>query len=263
MLCVGIGGGGDAVGALVMADLAGRFGVEAIVGGLTWERRVVDPIPGARALDELDGLGERLSPAVALATAQTTGPGGFLFAESRLAGLLGEPVVLVDPNPGPAAVAASIDEACDRLGCDRVALFDVGGDVLAEGHEENLGSPLADAVLLAAAAHLRTPAIGAIWGAGCDGELTIDEVLARVAALAAAGDLLGTWGPPPAALDPVARAVETVPTEASAQALAAARGATGEAPIRGGRRTVALTPVAGLIFLFDPVGALRSAAPLA
>lgn len=263
MLCVGIGGGGDVAGALAVADLAERFGAGAIVGGLTWERRVIDPIPGARTLDELDGLAERLNDAVGLAGPDTTGPGGFRFAESHLAGLLGEPVVLVDPNPGPAALAAALDDACVQLECDRIALVDVGGDVLAEGHEAGLGSPLADAIVLAAAAHLRTPSIGAIWGTGCDGELTIDEVLARVSALAAAGDLLGTWGPPPAALDRVAAAVEVVPTEASAQALAAARGATGSATIRGGRRTVQLGPVPGLVFCFDPVGALASAAPLA
>jgi len=36
-----------------------------------------------------------------------------------------------------------------------VVLLDVGGDVLAHGHEPGLGSPLCDAVLLAAAARLQ------------------------------------------------------------------------------------------------------------
>lgn len=259
---MGIGGGGDVVGALVAADLAARFGAGAIVGGLTWERRVIDPIPGARRLDELAGA-EPLNDAVALAGPETTGPGGFTFAEAHLAGALGEPVVLVDPNPGPARLAAALDDACRQLGCDRLALVDVGGDVLARGHEAGLGSPLADAVLLATAAHLQTPALGAIWGTACDGELTEDEVLARVAALAAAGDLLGTWGPPPDALERLEAAVRAVPTEASALALDCARGHTGTVSIRGGRTSVPLGPVGGLLFCFDPLGALRSAAPLA
>jgi hypothetical protein len=177
--------------------------------------------------------------------------------------VLGEPVVLVDPHPGPRRVAAALDHACERLGCDRIALVDVGGDVLARGDEPGLGSPLADAVLLACGAHLRTPAIAAIWGAGCDGELTVDEVLDRVAHLAAAGDLLGAWGPPPDALDRLEPAVRAVPTEASALALDCARGQTGTASIRGGRRSVPLGPVGGLLLCFDPPGALRSAAPLA
>lgn len=262
MLCVGIGGGGDVVGALVAADLAERFGAGAVVGGLTWERRVIDPIPGARRLDELTGA-RPLNEAVALAGPETTGPGGFTFAEAHLAGVLGEPVVLVDPNPGPVALAAALDDACAQLECDRLALVDVGGDVLARGHEAGLGSPLADAVLLAASAHLRTPAIGGIWGTACDGELTTDEVLGRIAALAAAGDLLGTWGPPPEALERLETAVRAVPTEASALALDCARGHTGTVSIRDGRKSVPLGPVGGLLFVFDPVGAMRSAAPLA
>jgi hypothetical protein len=262
VLCVGIGGGGDVVGALVAADAAERFGASARVGGLTWERRVIDPIPGARTIDELDGA-EALNAAVALAGPDTTGPGGFSFAEAHLAGVLGEPTVLVDPNPGPAGVAAALDDACEKLGCDRIALVDVGGDVLAHGDEPGLGSPLADAVMLATAAHLRTPAIGGIWGAACDGELTLDEVQARISALAAAGALLGAWGPPPALVERLEAAVRAVPTEASAQALACVRGSTGTGTIRNGTRTVPLGPVGALLFLFDPLGAMRSAAPLA
>jgi hypothetical protein len=262
VLSVGIGGGGDVVGALVVADLAERFGAESVVGGLTWERRVIDPLPGPRRLSEL-AHAEPLNEAVALAGPRTSGPGGFLFAESHLAGLLGEPVVLVDPWPGPQRIAAALDDAAARLGCDLIALVDVGGDVLAHGHEPGLGSPLADAVLLAAAAHLRTPCVGALWGAGCDGELTLDEVLERVAELAAGGALIGTWGTPPEAFARLEAAVAVVPTEASAAALQCARGAWGEGTIRQGRRTVPLNPVGGLTFVFDPVAALACAVPLA
>ncbi|MCW2968796.1 MAG: hypothetical protein JWM71_2568, partial [Solirubrobacteraceae bacterium] len=41
------------------------------------------------------------------------------------------------------------------------------------------------------------------------------------------------------------------------------RGETGRVPIRDGRRHVELTPLAGLLFLFDCDAALRSAARLA
>ncbi|UGS37703.1 hypothetical protein DSM104329_04124 [Capillimicrobium parvum] len=250
------------MGALVVADLAERFGASAVVGGLTWERRVVDPLPGPRRLDEITGA-EPLNDAVALASPETSGPGGFRFAESHLAGVLGERTVLVDPHPGPAGVAAALDDACVQLGCDLVALVDVGGDVLAHGHEPGLGSPLADSLLLAAAAHLRTPTTGAVWGAACDGELTLEEVLERLAELAAGGALTGVWGTPPDLLDRLDAAVAAVPTEASAQAVACARGATGPAPIRDGRRTVPRSPVGALTFIFDPQRALEVAVPMA
>jgi hypothetical protein len=245
-----------------VADLAQRLGASAVVGGLTWERRVVDPLPGPRRLDEIADA-EPINDAVAWASAATTGPGGFRFGESHLAAVLGERTILVDPHPGPAGVAAALDDAAHQLGCDLIALVDVGGDVLAHGHEPGLSSPLADSVLLAAAGHLRTPAVAAVWGAACDGELTLDEVLERVAEVAAGGALMGTWGTPPDLLDRLDAAIAAVPTEASAAAAACARGATGRMAIRNGARHVPLGPVGGLTFVLDPAAALRCAVPMA
>ncbi|HWH95952.1 MAG TPA: DUF1152 domain-containing protein [Baekduia sp.] len=262
VLVVGIGGGGDVVGALAVAEAARALGTEAVVGGLTWERRPVDPLPGPRRLDEIASA-RPLHEAVAFATPTTIGPGGFRFCESDMAAFLGEPVVLVDPNPGPAVVAAGLDAAAAHLGCDIVVLLDVGGDVLAHGDEPGLASPLADATLLAAAPAMTTPTLGAVFGTGCDGELTPDEVLERLAEVTAAGGDLGDLPLPPPALDRVEAALACVTTEASAMAIRCARGETGRAEIRGGRRTVALTAAGGRILCFDPAVAIRSAARLA
>jgi hypothetical protein len=262
VLAVGIGGGGDVVGALAVADLARDAGLTARVGGVTWERRPIDPLPGPRRLDEVEDA-QPLADGVVLAGPDTRGPGGFLFAESNMARVLGEPVVLVDPNVGPVRIAAALDAAAEALGCDLVALVDVGGDVLGHGHEATLASPLCDAVLLAAAAHMRTRAIGAIFGPGCDGELKPVEVLERVAEVARAGGLLGAWGLTPRATERLQAAVDEVPTEASAQALRCARGEYGPSAIRDGRRAVDLSPVGAVTFFFDPAAAMASAARLA
>jgi hypothetical protein len=262
VLAVGIGGGGDVVGALAVAQLVRLLGTEAVVGGLTWERRPIDPGPGPRRIDELEDA-HRIDAATALAQPGTTGPGGFHFAESHMARHLGEPVLLLDPGGGPAAVAAGLINAAAELGCDVVVLLDVGGDVLAHGHEAGLASPLADAVCLAAAPALAAAGLQpmlALFGAGCDGELTPAEVLERIAEVARAGGQLGTWGPGPAELAALEAAVAEVPTEASAMALRCARGEIGTTTIRAGRRSVELTPAGGLVFFFDPVVALRSAA---
>jgi hypothetical protein len=262
VLAVGIGGGGDVVGALAAAELARLLGTPAVVGGLTWERRPVDPLPGPRRIDELRGA-RRLNGAAALAGPDTTGPGGFLFAESHVARHLGEPTLLLDPSGGPAAVAAGLGGAARELGCDVVALVDVGGDVLAHGDEPGLASPLADAVCLAAAPALAGAGLTvllAVFGAGCDGELTPDEVLERVAEVASAGGHLGTWGPGRDELARLEAAAAEVPTEASAMALRCARGATGRATIRRGRRTVVLSPAGGLLFWLDPAFALTGTA---
>ena len=46
-------------------------------------------------------------------------------------------------------------------------------------------------------------------------------------------------------------------------AVRCARGERGRFPIRGGRRSVELTPLGALTFFFDPVAAANSAIPLA
>jgi hypothetical protein len=203
---------------------------------------------------------------VALAGPAAAGPGGFRFAEGRMAELLGEPTVLVDPGGGPAAVATGLADAAGRLGCDLVVLLDVGGDVLAHGDEPGLASPLADAVMLAAAPGLASAGVGvlgAVFGAGCDGELTPSEVLGRLQEVEAAGGSRGDSALDEQTLEHLARAVRAVPTEASAMALRCALGEVGVTAIRGGRRTVRLTREGGRVFFFDPATAMASAARLA
>lgn len=265
VLSIGIGGGGDVVGALATALHARRLGAEAIVGGITWERRPIDPIPGPRRLDEVVAA-RRLNDAVAIAGPETGGPGDVLFAESHMAAHLGDRTVLVDPNPGPAAVAAGLADACAQLGCDALALVDVGGDVLAHGDEPGLASPLADAIMLAAARHLRDSdlrVVAAVFGAGCDGELTPPEVLERIAEVAKAGGWLATAGLGSQDAGRLEAAIERVPTEASAMAVRCARGGMGRTTIRRGRRTVELSPVGALTFYLDPHVAMDTAARLA
>ncbi len=193
MLCVGAGGGGDVVGALAVAEHARALGTPSVLGGVSWERLPIDPLPGPRGLSELEGVQE-LNGATALAGPDARGPGGFAFAEARMAGVLGDATLLVDPNPGAAAVAAGFADAAARLECDLLVLVDVGGDALAGGHEPGLASPLCDAVLLAAgtlAADAGLATLAAVVGPGCDGELTHGELLLALADVAAAGGLLG------------------------------------------------------------------------
>jgi hypothetical protein len=239
-----------------------------VVGGVTWERRPIDPQPGPRAQAEIEGACELACGVLLAGPGTRVAGGGPMFAESHMARFLGEETVLVDPWPGPAAMASSLERAMATLEADLLVLVDVGGDALAHGDEPGLASPLCDAVLLAAGARLLAeraapPVLGAVFGPGCDGELTLDEVMARVAEVAAAGGFAGARGITPAIAERLEAAVEQVPTEASAQALRCFRGETGTASIRAGRRSVELSPVGALSFYFDVGAALRSAARLA
>jgi hypothetical protein len=120
--------------------------------------------------------------------------------------------------------------------------------------------------MLSALAHLEhagVKTLGAVFGPCCDGELTIDELLGRIAALAASGSLVGVAGMSPDVTDELEKVVLQVPTEASAQAIRCARGEIGVTTIRRGRREVVLSPIGALTFYFEAAGAVENAAPLA
>ena len=262
-----MGGGGDVVGALATAEPARLYdGADPVLGGLTWERRPFDPVPGPRAVSEITGA-EELASGVLLAGPETRlRDREVVFAESRMADFLGQPTVLIDINAGPSAVAAGLAEAVDALKCDLMVLVDVGGDVIAHGDEPGLRSPLADAVMLAAGGRLSTsgqPVLLGIFGIGCDAELTPDEVLAQLARVAEAGGLCGARGLTGPVAERMEASMELVSTEASAQAVRAFRGASGTSTIRGGTRTFELSPIAAMPFYLDVDITINSAGRLA
>lgn len=272
-LVLGIGGGGDVVGALAVARMCESLGTPFVLGGVAWERMPIDPHPGPRPLSEIRG-GRPLGDAAVLAGPETATPEGVAFCEARMAAHLGAETMLVDVTGGTAGAAAGIAAAVSELGCDLLVCVDVGGDVLARGDEPGLASPLCDAVMTAAALRVaageniaggdhRVKPLLAVIGPGCDGELTAAEVLERVAALAQAGAWLGAWGLTPETVAELDAAAARVPTEASLQVVRCARGEVGRAEIRRGRRHVELGPVGALTFVFDPLAAPPEALPLA
>lgn len=266
-LVIGMGGGGDVVGALATAELARIYdGADPVLGGLSWERRPVDPMPGPRRADEIVDMTE-LAPAVMLAGPRTrVRDREVYFAESRMAEFLGRETVLIDIHPGPAVVADGLIDAAGTLGCDLVVLIDVGGDVLAQGDEPGLRSPLCDAMMLAVAGLIGArgvPVLAGVFGIGCDAELTPAEVLALLGAVAAEGGLCGARGLTEPVAERLEGAIELVPTEASAQAVRSFRGASGQVAIRGGARSVELTQAASVTFYLDVDATIRAGGKLA
>jgi hypothetical protein len=266
-LVIGMGGGGDVVGALATAEFTRVYDdAEPVLGGLSWERRPIDPLPGPRSEHEIEGA-SAIAPGVMLAGAQTrVRDREVAFAESLMAEFLDEPTVLIDPQVGVAAIAEGLERAAAELGCDLIVFVDVGGDVVAQGDEPGLRSPLCDAIMLAAATRLARsgqPVLLAIFGVGCDAELTPEEVLARIALVAARGGLCGARGLTDVVAERLEQAVTRVPTEASAQAVNAFRGAAGPVSIRGGARTFELSSLAAVTFYLDAEVAFEAAGPLA
>jgi hypothetical protein len=249
---LGIGGGGDVVGSLALARRCEELGTPFVLGGVAWERMPIDPHPGPRPSEQIvDGgaLGDR----AVLAGPNTSTPQGTRFSEAHVAAHLGGQTVLIDVSRGAVGAAQGIRAVTSKLDCDLAVYVDVGGDAIAVGDEPGLASPLCDAVMLGAGLSLadELPGVLAVLGPGCDGELTPAEVLERVAALARADAWVGTWSVTRPIADELEDAARVSGTEASLQVVRCARGETGVAVIRGGRRHVMLGPTGALAFLFD------------
>ncbi|HEY7166423.1 MAG TPA: DUF1152 domain-containing protein [Candidatus Binatia bacterium] len=262
-LVIGVGGGGDVVGALATARMLEFCGIEFMLGGLSWERYVLDPVPGPRSLDEVENA-RALHRYVWMANGQTRTKTGVYFAESKMAAIRETEVLLVDINGGVTGVVDGLEKALDVFGIDLLVGLDVGGDSLARGDEAGLRSPLADSVTLAAYAELEKRGRRTLWGVfgyGSDGELTVEELEVRLSRLAAEGALLGAWGLTSKIAAELERAIETVPTEASAIPVECFRGASGERKIRGGQRSVKLTPLTTLTFFISTIKLFETLSP--
>lgn len=253
-LVIGVGGGGDVVGALATARFLEFLGLQFTLGGLSWERNVYDPVPGPRKLNEVRNVAP-LHPFAWMANRDSQTNTGVMFAESRMAAAIGRDVLLVDINGGVKGVVDGLEAAIEHLKTDWLVGIDVGGDSLAQGDEPGLRSPLADSIMLAALAELERRGRRTVWGVfgyGSDGELTADEIEAALSKLGAAGGLLGAWGLTPKIAAELHEVVKTVPTEASAIPLECFRGASGTRKIRGGSRNLKLTPLTTLTFFMSP-----------
>jgi hypothetical protein len=252
-LVIGVGGGGDVVGALATARFLEFCGLKFVLGGLSWERFVFDPVPGPRLLNEVENV-RALHPRVWMANPKSQTNTGVFFAESRMAALHGQEVLLVDINGGVNGVVEGLEVAIKQLKTDLLVGIDVGGDSLAHGDEPGLRSPLADSVMLAAYAELEKRGYRTLWavfGYGSDGELNVDEIERALSQLAKAGAWLGTCSLTPKIAVELEEAIKTVPTEASAIPVQCFYGAWGETTIRTDQRTVKLTPLTALIFFMS------------
>ena len=265
VLVFGLGGGGDVVGALYLYERVRRLGGSPLLGAVVWERYQVDPYPGPIPLESMVDV-EPISDSAALVTGSSY---ALRFGRRlrpqivRAAELLGERALFIDLSKGSEGVRRALEAAAEELGVEVAIGVDVGGDVLALGCEEELWSPLADSVALAglhAAGGVERALV--VHGPGADGELSTELVLSYVADVARRGGLVGVYGLTEAEAELLERAVKVVETEASLMPLLAFRGERGRRSMRGGTRSVNLTPVLATSYLLD-VDVVYERSPLA
>ncbi|MGW2210296.1 DUF1152 domain-containing protein [Streptomyces sp. NPDC001781] len=252
-LIVAAGGGGDAVAAAMLH--AALYGDEDQVVILTyaWDRLLIDPLPGPRGADSFTGL-EPVTQSVwsVPAEARPIAPAGSTLP--RLAAELPHTLALLDPQHGAEGITRQLEELVSHLAPTSIDLLDVGGDILAQGDEPTLKSPLADALTLAACCQVNAPIRLLVAGPGLDGEISPD-------------DLRPLFGTPVHTF--TTKDVETIggilewhPSEATAMLAATARGARGICEVRDAGLSVALTnegPTVHEVDLDDAVGRNRLA----
>ncbi|MEM4576197.1 MAG: DUF1152 domain-containing protein [Candidatus Nezhaarchaeales archaeon] len=251
-LFIALGGGGDVASASMLALAARRLGLKAYVASVVWERFSIDPVPGPVRMSEIVNA-KKIGDHAMFVTEESKALRGdrvVAFQAANASRALGEPIGVVDIASGYIGVRRGIEELTSYLGCDVVVGVDVGGDVLATGFEEELWSPLADFIGLAAIKDLK--GVLAVHAPGSDGELTPRYILKRIALVAAHGGYLGARGITPEDVENLDKLLRHVESEASRVTLMAARGAYGQVKIRRGSRKVQITPLSTITFFLKP-----------
>jgi hypothetical protein len=235
-LLVAAGGGGDAIAAVMVARMLGVGERRLHVATFSWDRLMVDPLPGPRGREWFTGLqpvGGRNFQVTAGSAIRA--PAGSLLP--HLAAELPATLYLLDASEGAAGLGAQLQELAATLRADRALIVDSGGDILATGREAGLRSPLGDSLVLAAAADLECEVQVLVAGLGLDGELPEDVLLQRRARLG--GTVAGRVSAEEA------RVYQPLfgwhPSEATGLLCAAALGARGWVETRGAGLPVRLT----------------------
>lgn len=235
-LYIAAGGGGDALGVLLVHPLLDKENGVPLIATYAWERLRVDPVPGPRGISGFANLGTVAShPIEVLASSDTVPPGRSTLP--RLAADTRARLFILDPWDGALGMSRQLDLLVRHLDVDHVVALDVGGDAVAKGDETDLLSPLADSLAIAACRHLTVPVQVVVAGPGVDGELNEHTVFENLEALCAVS--CGCVGPREVAL--IRSVLTWHPSEATAVLATAALGIRGTVEIRRRSITVTLT----------------------
>jgi hypothetical protein len=245
-LLIGAGGGGDALAALLVHHaLDGPEDGQAFVASFSWDRFILDPRPGPRVPGDFHGLRQmtgqnwEVTPDSKLVEGRSSLALLARYTEARF--------VLLDPTNGVRGLRDQLTGLAQAVDADRVTLVDVGGDIIAQGDEPELLSPLADSMTLAALDGLPVTSRVVIAGAGLDGELAEDDVWQRCTHLASTRDELRERD-----ITPYLGALAQHPSEATTLLAASALGIRGRAEIRDRAALVTVDDRSPVLHILDP-----------
>jgi hypothetical protein len=253
-ILVAAGGGGDAITSAALSR-ALHLAEQLVIMTYSWDRLMIDPLPGPRSTADFTGL-RHLGPHTAEIVPDTKARPPAGSSLPRLATHLPVRLVLLDPSAGAVGMALQLSATAELFAADTLTLVDVGGDVLTDGKDPGLRSPLADQLALAACLRTGLPTRLVIAAPSIDGEL--DQATLRTRLDAAHAERLQ----PLTAVDlaPVQGVFTWHPSEASGLLAAAANGSRGRVEVRDAGDQVVLTDDTPSLHAID-LAEIRNTAP--
>ncbi|MGA9875377.1 MAG: DUF1152 domain-containing protein [Solirubrobacteraceae bacterium] len=246
-LYVAAGGGGDVLGALMVALTAGSMPASTHIATFAWERKRFDPQPGPRGARDFVNLHAR-QEGVHEVDGQTRLRAGRSFLPD-LARETGCKIYLLDPTDGVVGLRRQLGALADYLDASETLVVDVGGDILARGKEPGLRSPTADAMALAASGEVGRDTWILTLGLGLDGELSRAQWQAACRAGAQATETELYLGPEAAGF--VRELLDWHPSEVAGLACLAALGYHGTAELRADGLRVKVDRHAAVVHRFE------------
>ncbi len=267
-MVMGIGGGGDIIQGIPIANLMRKLGVEDILlGGVSCQWWTPDGNPLA---DEWGSavMGPTLYPVSDLEEAELVAPhlafvnersnyGGRRPCEARLAELVpADEVFVAGLTGGVIGLARSLNHVIAERSIDLFVGVDIGSDSFHDGKEASPAkTSLVDFISLGAITRLECPTVYGVSGYGCDGEMQLEELDDRVSRVMRAGGYLGAHGLTQQDVLDMEKASEAYPDPIEPMSFRAARGEFGYKNVwtNGPYGTVIkVTPLASVMMFFDP-----------
>ena len=174
---IAAGGGGDAIAAAMIA--ACRSPEPANILTYSWDRLLIDPLPGPRDPSSFEGLEKAGHYNYRVLPKSVTKPplGSTL---PRLASELPAILWLIDPRQGAVGLSEQIRELKRLLNIDEIEVVDVGGDILATKPEHTAHGALADTLVLAGVGAVEADIKILLAGLGLDGETSTPDLSSRI-----------------------------------------------------------------------------------
>lgn len=257
ILVFAAGGGGDVATASAFALKLRKYGIDSYIAAAPWERLALDPVPGPIKFDEIINSSYAGDYFIAVDDSSYAIRNGkkIIFQAVNASKACSMQIYLCDMNTGVEGLTKCFREISDYLGINMIIGLDVGGDILADGYEESLWSPLADQLSLSSLYKVMNiggvPTEVAVASPGADGELDRKYVFNKIDKIALEGGLLETVGFGELDIKILEKIFSLTITEAGKAILDALKGFRGWKKIRNGTRSIYIDLLSTLVFIMD------------